>query len=187
MRTFTWISAAICALAVTGCGVFGSKPSTPFPNTVTPQRPASQAQVHVLSLKQRTQLAVKPTIYEHVQVTTANGKPVTLNVQDQPLIFFSPALGGQQLFATLSQAKPAQAPALIATGFMPNQTKAQDITATEALLKQFHVTWPVYYLFGNPFGSIISGVPDTYVWRNGHVWHIPGTLSSASEWDQALS
>ncbi|MCL6489835.1 MAG: hypothetical protein K6T76_13000 [Alicyclobacillus mali] len=172
-------------LTTTGCGILGGKPAT-LRNTVTPER-STPTSVHVLSLQQRTKLALQPTLYERVQVVTADGKPVTLNVQVQPLIFFSPALGGQQLFQALSQAKPAHSPVLIATGFMPNETKAQDVADTETLLKQYHITWPVYYVFGNPFGSLISGVPDTYVWRNGHVWHIPGTLSSPSEWNQALS
>lgn len=186
MRKFALTCVTVSVLAVTGCGVLGDKPAT-LRNTVTPERTTPQAPVHVLSLKQRTQLATKPNLYEAVHVVTADGKPVTLDVQNQPLIFFSPALGGQQLMQVLSQAKPTHPPALIATAFMPNETRAQDIADTETLLKQYHITWPVYYDFDNAFGSLISGVPDTYVWRNGHVWHIPGTLSSASEWNQALS
>jgi len=185
MRKFAWLCVIASTLVVTGCGILGDKPA-PLRNTVTPER-STQTSVHVLSLQQRTKPATKPTLYEHVQVVTADGKPVTLDVQDHPLIFFSPALGGQQLFQVLSQAKPAHPPVLIATGFMPNETKAQDVADTQTLIKEHHITWPVYYVFENPFGSLISGVPDTYVWRNGHVWHIPGTLTSAAEWDQALS
>ncbi|PWI54889.1 hypothetical protein BM613_13530, partial [Sulfoacidibacillus thermotolerans] len=74
----------------------------------------------------------------------------------------------------------------ISTGFPSTFTQQQAVAETQELVSQTHISWPIVYDFTNPFGTVISGLPDTYVWKNGHVWEIPGALPHAAQWQKAL-
>ena len=177
-KFFCTLSVAVL-LAVSGCGVL------PFHKFRSAQV-VSSAAVHVLSLTQRTQEALNPTAYYAVHVKAADHTSGTVSVKQQPLIFFSPSLGGSQLMSELSKARVAIPPVLVATGFPPGTSHAAAVKETSTLLNRFGLHWRVVYGFRNLFGTLVTGLPDTYVWRDGHVWHIPGLLPTAVEWSKAL-
>ncbi|PWI56574.1 hypothetical protein BM613_13025 [Sulfoacidibacillus thermotolerans] len=179
MFRVSFLAIGVAALFLTGCG---------SEHSITEQ--AAQAtptnEIHVLSVTQRTHLASNPARYEGLALSLATGKKITVSVKQQPLIFFSPNLGGQALLQELAQVHVSPTPLLISTGFPSTFTQQQAVAETQELVSQTHISWPIVYDFTNPFGTVISGLPDTYVWKNGHVWEIPGALPHAAQWQKAL-
>lgn len=175
------ISVGMIAAIVTGCGVPVAHPTT----EQAAQKSASP--VHVLGLSQRTHLALTPTQYESLSLSSATGTKVVASVRQQPLIFFSPSMGGKILLQKLAEVHVSPTPLLISTGFPPHVTQKQAVSETQKLLAQTHVNWPIAYDFGDPFGTLTSGLPDTYIWRNRHVWEIPGLLPHVAQWQKALT
>ena len=203
---FIGLSAVLLAGAAAAVLTVSPAVVGPTGATTLPPRPS----IPVLTLKERTQPALTPTVYEHLSVGTASGHTVLVSVRRQPLIFWSPNLGGKRLVEELvaihgdralrpkvppGPERPGRTdrPLLIATGFPPGLSRHRAIRETESLLRAVHLTWRCDYLWGDPFERVVSGVPDTYVWRrsgrtgHGRVWHIPGLLLTPAEWAQALA
>jgi hypothetical protein len=144
----------------------------------------SNSPVKVQSLAVRTSLATNPPLYDQIHVQDAKGNPKVLSVKTTPLFFFSYWTGQAPLIQLKTEWNEFQTkPVLICTGW-PKGTSIKDaVSKTDLLLKQVGLTnAEVDYFSQNPFGTYVSGLPDTYVWQSGHVYHVPGTLPSASDW-----
>lgn len=190
---FKVVGGFVTALVLLGAGyTVGHASNVKTSPNVKASASAETKATKLISLSSRMTIAPNPTVYEQLQVTDELGHTQIVDVRKTPVSFFNYMdTDNLKAFASI-WGSLKEKPTLICTGW-PKGTKMADvIQQTKAALTSTGLTQAtVYYLNdSNPYlatgGKYVSGLPDTYVWKNSLVYHVPGVLPSATDWIQVF-
>jgi len=174
---------AVAALVGSGVSIFalnrsrGHAPSTiPSHAEMTGQTSPSKPQLLTLSQREHNLSTIQSDKYHAIPVLTRAGEHSTLDVSKHPVVFV--ADWDTSVLREFAGQKFASEPTLVVTWPRSREILLQDMDKVILVAKQLHLSNPVVALDSTRPTQWITGLPDTYVSRNGTVMEVPGTLAT---------
>ncbi|EPZ47895.1 MULTISPECIES: hypothetical protein [Alicyclobacillus] len=198
MKKRTIGSIALSVIVVVGGGISyfafsqgkGTSVSTekPLESKSTPVKSAQNTTAHLISLQARehTVSSKQAQQYHTIPVITSTGQSKTLDVADSPVVFVSDM--DPSILQQLGGGKYKHEPTIVVTWPKPNETVKTELENVQKEAKSLNLKETVVALNGNS-KKWITGVPDTYVEKNGKVTEIPGILpaNTAYKWTSVFN
>lgn len=174
---------AVAVLVGSGVSIFamnrsrGHAHSTILSNAeMTGPTSPSKPQLLTLSQREHNLSTTQSDKYHAIPVLTATGEHATLDVSKHPVVFV--AGWDTSVLRQFAGQKFASEPTLVVTWPRPKETLQQDMDRVILAARQLHLINPVVALDSTRPTQWITGLPDTYVSRNGKVMEVPGTLAT---------
>lgn len=160
----------------------------PLESKSTPVKSAQNTTAHLISLQARehTVSSKQAQQYHTIPVITSTGQSKTLDVADSPVVFVSDM--DPSILQQLGGGKYKHEPTIVVTWPKPNETVKTELENVQKEAKSLNLKETVVALNGNS-KKWITGVPDTYVEKNGKVTEIPGILpaNTAYKWTSVFN
>lgn len=174
---------AVAVLVGSGVSIFalnrarGHVPST-IPSHTEMTGPTSPSKPQLLTLSQREHnlSTTQSDKYHEIPVITATGKHAMLDVSKHPVVFV--ADWDTSVLRQFTGQKFESEPTFVVTWPQPKETLQQEMDKVSLAAKQLHLANPVVALDSTKPTQWITGLPDTYVSKNGTVTEVPGTLAT---------
>lgn len=203
------LSIFISLALVSGCGVVNHKASAVAGQLTSGHTHNPQVSTASMSLGNNSPFTIKvkddltqpaekwdaktvnDSLYNSVKVLNQNGKAVTLNVSNTPLLFeayWCPHCQRTIVMLSANRSSLNKVPTIISTGFAPNTSIKQAVYISDQEFKALDLhKFKVYYLLNHSLLSkYVTDYPTLVFQKNGHTERFAGE-HTLNLWERALS
>ncbi len=195
----------ICAAVLAACGTANNM-NSPAASTISLQTAAntgtqqSSAQnppyinklkVDILTPDAKFDASPVGSAYNQIAVTSANGKTVTLDAANTPVLFeayWCPHCQRTLVMLNKNRSKLQRMPILVSTGFAPGTSLSQAKALSDAEMKDLHIqNVQVYYLLNTQeFQKFVATFP-TFVFDYHHNVEMLTGEHTVPMWEKAIN